>query len=46
MTSLLPFRYKREGDIKREVISEFEIMDLSKWRKEYPDYRVSVAEEG
>ncbi len=45
MMSLLPFKYKQEGEIKREVISEFEIMDLSKWRKEYPDYKISVAEE-
>lgn len=45
MMSLLPFKYKKEGEIKREVITEFEIMDLLEWTKEYPDYRVSIAEE-
>ena len=45
MITLLPFQYKQEGEIEREVISEFEIMDLSKWRKEFPEYRISIAEE-
>lgn len=45
MLSLLPFKYKQETEIKREVITEFEIMDLLEWRKAYPDYRVSIAEE-
>lgn len=45
MMSLLPFKYKQEGEIKREIITEFEIMDLLEWKKKYPDYKVSIAEE-
>ncbi len=34
----LPHGYKKDGRVKREILSEFKVVSLEEWKKEFPQY--------
>lgn len=40
----LPHGYKEDGRVKREILSEFKVVSLEEWKREFPQYIISRKE--